>query len=294
MALDRLFLSLLVLLALAGPAHARRRSRPLTSEEIYAVLARTADVRADGTVEFRPPAWLHWRGNLTVAFGHDRDFRYEKALFLDATFEARATMGAQFRQRMARASVGELPWRARAIWCDPSRSAAERRRLLYQLWEDAAEPEDPDLGMHGAAARAVLERFVAMNLPAGSPEAYSVGELTALNRTRGRMPAFDPYAPGAGEMPPIPELPEHVDVLESEPVPQPSEEVVAGVRRALDATEARRRALLFVAWDESQAAAPVDRAYVEKFVRSAGYGSAELARYDALRGDDAFTQAARR
>jgi hypothetical protein len=290
--MSRLLLSGVLLCAWSSSVMARRRYRPLTAEEVYAEVARTAEVRSDGTVEFHPPAWLHARGNGVFAFGYDRDFSQEKALFLESTFESRAALGVRFRERMARAAVGELPWRARAILCDPERSIEERRRLIYQLWEDAAEPEDAELGVHGAAARAVIERFVAMNLPAGSPVAYTIEELAAINQGRGRMPAFDPYAPGAGQMPVMVPLPEHVDELDPEPQPaQPSDAIVADVRRALEATAVQRHALLFVAWDDSQSAAPVDRAYVERFVRAAGYDARELARYDALRGDDAFSRA---
>lgn len=282
----------------AQPAEARRRRRLLTSEEIYAAVAGSADVRDDGTVEFRIPAWLHWRGNGVVAFGYDRDFGEEKARFLDETFELRAGLGRRSRQRWARASVGELPWRARAIWCDASRNAAERRRLLYQLWADAAEPEDDELGRHGAAARAVLEQVVNAMLPAGSPDGYTLAELAALNRDRGRAPAFDPYAPGAGALPLFAEEAQHVDTLEddpSPPTPQASEPVRAQVAAAMRRPPSLRRRLLFVVWDDAaQSDDLVGRAYVEQVLPAQRYSPAELARYAALRGDETFTHAASR
>src|SRR5579885_2887528 len=140
MRLSRALLALLAVGALSQPAEARRRYRALTAYDRYQAVARSAVIAPDGTVEFRIPAWLHWQyGSSVFRFGADGNFRDEKRAFLDETFELRAEMGASFRRRMARASVGELPWRVRAIWCDPSRPLDERKRLLYQLWEDAAE-----------------------------------------------------------------------------------------------------------------------------------------------------------
>jgi hypothetical protein len=293
----RALLSLLVLIACASPSEARRRYRPLTAYDRYQLVKRSAYVAPDGTVEFRLSPFVHWEyGSSVFRLGRDRDFREEKRAFLDETFEERAKMGEVFRHRAARASLQELPWRARAIWCDRSRSLDERKRLLYMLWEDAAEPEDAELGEYGQQARAIVERFVKMNVPDGSPEAYSLAELAALNVGRGRSPHFDPYAPGAGAIAEIVPEPVHVDEPEREtapPAPEPSPEVIAKVARALVLAPVERRARLFVAWDDAAANhADADAAYVARWLPRQRYRSDELIRYAALRGDDAFTRAA--
>jgi hypothetical protein len=294
----RALLSVVMILVCAAPAQARRRQRLLTAYDRYQAVARSAVIAQDGTVEFRIPSWVHWRaGSSIFAFGSDGNFREEKRAFLEETFEQRAAMGAIFRHRAARSSLRELSWRARAIWCDPARPLAERKQLLYMLWTDAAEPEDEELGGYGQQARAILERFIEDHAPEGSPEGYTLGELQRFNAGRGRAPHFDPYAPGAGAVEAIPPEPEHVDALESEaePAPElPSEQVIGKVAHALGLAPDERRARLFVAWDDAVAeGSPTDAAYVAGRLREQGYGSAELLRYAALRGDDAFTRAAR-
>jgi len=294
----RALLSILLLLACVRPVDARRRYRALSAYDRYQAVARSAVIAQDGTVEFRIPEWLHWEyGSSVFRIGRDRDFRDEKRAFLDETFEQRAQMGQVFRQRAARASLHELPWRARAVWCDPARPPSERKQLLYMMWKDAAEPEDEELGSYGAQARSILERFIAINVPEGSPEAYTIAELAGLNAGRGRAPHFDPYAPGAGALPELPPEPVHVDGPDDDSAeaaqPEPSAQVIDKVARALALAPDERRARLFVAWDDAASArAPADAAYVARWLPAQHYASTELARYAALRGDDAFTQAA--
>jgi hypothetical protein len=201
---------------------------------------------------------------------------------------------------MARASLTEIPWHARAIWCDPDQSVEEKRRLLYVLWADAAEPEDPELGEWGGRARTIVEAYIQQNLPQGSPFSFPDEELARLNRSRGRVPWFDPYAPGAGRIVPLPEEPYHIDTLDDddripyEPV-VPSEAKVAEVDRALSLPARERRMRLFVAWDGAAGmGADADRAYVESRLAGQRFSTVELARYAALRGDDAFTRVASR
>ena len=43
-------------------------------------------------------------------------------------------------------------------------------------------------------ARRQIEAFIRRTLPAGSPAAYSAGELVALNQQRLSTQTFDPYA----------------------------------------------------------------------------------------------------
>jgi hypothetical protein len=273
----------------------------MTTLDRYQMVARSAHIAQDGTVDFQIPSWVSWQyGSSIFRFGKGSDFREEKRAFLESTFEMRAEMAARFRQRAARASLAELNVRACAIWRDPSKSEEERKRLLYMLWTDAAEPEDAELGQYGAQARAILERFIATNLPAGAPWGYSDAELVRLNASRGRAPHFDPYAPGAGLIDVGPPEPEHIDTPEDaaiydppQVVEEPSQSVIDRVAHALGLAPDERRARLFVAWDDAAARqAPADEAYVARWLPAQHYSPTELTRYAALRGDDAFTHAA--
>ena len=82
-----------------------------------------------------------------------------------------------------------------ALWEDAARAPVEKRQLIFQIWNEAVDPERPE---PGAAARAAIERFVREQLPAGSPDAFTDQELARFRAASGG--AFVPYGP----VPPAP------------------------------------------------------------------------------------------
>ncbi len=77
------------------------------------------------------------------------------------------------------------------IWRS-DRPPEERRALLLSFWNDAADADDPELGWAGERARLIVEAYVRKQLPAGSAQAFTDGELERFNRGRqGRR--FAPY-----------------------------------------------------------------------------------------------------
>ncbi|HET6584347.1 MAG TPA: hypothetical protein VFG69_12885, partial [Nannocystaceae bacterium] len=91
---------------------------------------------------------------------------------------------------------------------DAKRPWAERRRIVFQQWDDCAEPlpkipvltdaaadEIAKLRAEAAAdARATIEAFVRRHARPGTSRAYAPGELEALNARRRTAVRFDPYA----------------------------------------------------------------------------------------------------
>jgi hypothetical protein len=116
------------------------------------------------------------------ALKHD-PYRLAKANFLDATRELRTEMASRYRGEVLAASLGELPSRLERLWADPVMSPAEKRRVIAQWWLEST-------GADGAPqARAIIERFVRVQLPPGSASAYTPGELARVGG------GFDPYGP---------------------------------------------------------------------------------------------------
>ena len=96
-----------------------------------------------------------------------------------------------------------------ALWADASKPAAERRRLLFERWDECEEGEAPRSvvevqraaaapdalrGQAGERAREIVEKFVRAHLPEGGEHAYSREELAQLNRRRASRRPFTPYA----------------------------------------------------------------------------------------------------
>jgi hypothetical protein len=111
--------------------------------------------------------------------------REEKARFLAVTAPLRARMAAQAHAENLRAALWDLPALLDRIWSDRRYSAAERRRLLFELWaEYAGTPESE-------AACATILAFIRRRLPAGSRDGYTDAELDRYRTVAGRV--FDPY-----------------------------------------------------------------------------------------------------
>lgn len=156
--------------------------------------------------------WLTRRGN---------ERRARAALEAEGLTESQRMMvaiadAAESTERALATLDGELA----ALWADTSRPASERRRLLFQRWDESEEgPKAGDAGdasdagdagdvvrIEGAAVapdairaqagvrgREAIEAFVRARLPAGSGDAYATEELAALNRGRKSRRPFAPY-----------------------------------------------------------------------------------------------------
>jgi hypothetical protein len=117
--------------------------------------------------------------------------REQKRRILERTRVSRLHSRRAADQRAIAAALAELPGRLAAVWDDQARPVAERRRILFQLWDECRE--ETDSGAPGTIARELIERFIARELPPGSPHAYSPAELAALNAARTSRRPFAPY-----------------------------------------------------------------------------------------------------
>jgi hypothetical protein len=157
-----------------------------------------AHITIDGSVSFDDKYVRDFKGlsgtfdvNDLIMKGKKEDpYRYQKQKFLAATAEKRALMAKRFRQEEARNSIAQLPSRLDAIWSHRRMPARERRKLIFELWKEAA-PSEPDLAEVAAEARATIEAYVRRALPDGSEDAFTVEELADLNR--GQHAPFAPY-----------------------------------------------------------------------------------------------------
>ena len=107
------------------------------------------------------------------------------------------------RRAVFMASRAEL----RAIWNDDGLSAAARRQMLFEWWDDcdegplglALDPEpqriqDVERVQDAERMRRQIEAFVRRVAPSGSPEAFTAAELRRLNAHRRSRQRFAPYA----------------------------------------------------------------------------------------------------
>jgi hypothetical protein len=124
-----------------------------------------------------------------------------KLAFMDRTRESRAQLAVSHRAELLRSVVTMVRDQAKQAWADPTQTAAQRRRALFELWDDCAEASaeagaktsDDPLVEAARRARVALYGFIRAKAPAGGPDAYSAEELAALNRARHSRQAFAPY-----------------------------------------------------------------------------------------------------
>ncbi|MBI5480914.1 MAG: hypothetical protein HY906_18795 [Deltaproteobacteria bacterium] len=177
----------------ARDAYPLRRDR--SGGLVYSDVRFTARIGRDGSVTFddrgagfdaRQVALVFDVNDMIMRARGEDPYSYEKRKFLAATWDLRMRMRVVADAARLRTALHRLPEHLEAVWRDPRRSAADRRRMLYLLWEEC-----DDRAPGGAQARATIEGFVRHRLPPGSADAYTAAELAALNADR--TPAFAPY-----------------------------------------------------------------------------------------------------
>jgi hypothetical protein len=117
----------------------------------------------------------------------------ERRWFEDHVSGLLVSLARAHEREVIEEALEALPRHLSAILGDRRLSLAERRRILFLLWDEMAEPEDSERGWAGARARQLIELFVQDRLPPGAPGAYSAAELAAFNRTRRNGVQFAPY-----------------------------------------------------------------------------------------------------
>ncbi len=116
-----------------------------------------------------------------------------KKKFLDRTRAERMQMAANSQRENLRDAVAFLRGRLDKVWRDGRMTAAERRAILFALWDECAEDGSDEVVAAATAARATIEAFIRRRLPAASGDAFTDRELAALNRDRQSRLPFTPY-----------------------------------------------------------------------------------------------------
>ena len=116
-----------------------------------------------------------------------------KKKFLDRTRGERMQMAANAQRENLRDAVAFLRGRLDKVWRDPTLTAAERRALLFALWDECAEEGSDQVVAAAEAARATIEAFIRRKLPAGSGDGFTDRELALLNQGRQSQRPFSPY-----------------------------------------------------------------------------------------------------
>jgi hypothetical protein len=154
-----------------------------------------AVIRPDGEVVFedRPPVSVDGFGqfgfdvNDAIQRSSGQDpYRAEREWFMNETEEVRDRLASRAGERIAREALNGLDDRMRRVWAS-SRAAADRRRALFEMWDECAEDET------GAEARRRIVSFIRRELAEGSADEFRTDELTRLNRTRTSRARFEPY-----------------------------------------------------------------------------------------------------
>jgi hypothetical protein len=119
-------------------------------------------------------------------------YAYDKGRVLELTAKLRAPMPEADRRRRIAEALARLPQDLESLWRREELAPAERRRLLFALWDELLEGAGAEADA-ATRARAEIRRFVHDRLPAGSPHAYPPEELRRLNAGRRSRVAFEPY-----------------------------------------------------------------------------------------------------
>ncbi|HUH02756.1 MAG TPA: hypothetical protein VML75_12245 [Kofleriaceae bacterium] len=116
-----------------------------------------------------------------------------KAAYLDRTRGERTRMAAVARDEHLREAVTRLRAHLTRVWGYQAWTPVQRRRALFELWDECAERGAANVVEAGATARATIEAFIRRELAAGTAHAFTDAELARLNQVRQSGRAFAPY-----------------------------------------------------------------------------------------------------
>jgi hypothetical protein len=125
----------------------------------------------------------------------------EKLAFLGETRPWRLGLRQAWRERVERDFFAALPGRLRSTWARTDLPPAARRARIFELWDECLEASADRSSQLAQQARGVILQFVRTHLPAGSPAAFTLGELSRYRQRRGPLVPFDPYGPPSALVP---------------------------------------------------------------------------------------------
>jgi hypothetical protein len=148
-------------------------------------------VAPDGTVHFHDKPTFDLTDALMRATGSD-PYAAEKLRVLDRTRDARVILARRSRHEQLSHSAMLVQGHIDRLWAKTS-DLATRKQILFELWDDCAEPaDDTELAAGADAARATVIGWIQLKLTGA--DAYTLDELARLNAHRHSRRVFAPYA----------------------------------------------------------------------------------------------------
>jgi hypothetical protein len=127
-----------------------------------------------------------------------------KSKLADETREQRLCMARRYQGERQKQELLNLSGKIRRLAARLDLAAVERRRLVFEIWDECLEESDerPD---YGVMARATIVSLVREVFPEGSDLAYRPAELVVLNQRRSSRQPFAPYQRSTMKPPRIPD-----------------------------------------------------------------------------------------
>lgn len=156
-----------------------------------------AVIHPDGSVSFsdHPDVtmdWAHGSGGFDITdaimHGAGQDpYAAEREWFMEHAESTIDRLESQARAAQHAHSLTGVRSQLRTIWEDASRPASDRRRAIFEVWDELADGEE------GAPAREAVIAFIRREIPDTSPDSYTMIELARMNAHRQSAERFDPY-----------------------------------------------------------------------------------------------------
>lgn len=181
----------------------KKRSKYDTFNDTPNTLERrgtTTDSKRDPVVDYgpygAPPILVGFggrMGGLADLFAGSHTSKAKRD-FLAQTAPLRARLAADARHHGERAALVALMDTLATIWADPKLGVQQRRRQIFELWDECETATNDASHTAGPRARRIIDAFVRRVAPSSSAVGYTLRELDALNATRRSRATFDPYS----------------------------------------------------------------------------------------------------
>ncbi len=141
------------------------------------------DGSASGGVRFDITDAVHRRHGSDPHQAERRRIERSEAFQTALTEECERSRSRERRRMISRARA-----RVAAVWRTEERSAEQRRRRIFRIWDQMNEDDDI-----GRGSRRAIISWIRLNLPAGGEDAFTASEIARFNARRESTAAFRPY-----------------------------------------------------------------------------------------------------
>lgn len=178
-----------------------KQEKKTKSTRQHEASAWSARIKRNGTVKLEdnplfalsPTGFTTDLTDVVMRLRGDSLYDAQKRKFLNETREMREEMAREAKHENLAQALVEIRDRLNAVWNDTELSLIEKKKRLFEIWDECAEDDSEEVRNTTMMIRVSISTFINNKLAQNSEGAYSNEELLELNNNSSSKARFLPY-----------------------------------------------------------------------------------------------------